>query len=77
MRWSIIRTLLWKEALRFRYNWGLLVMIAGVLAISALISLGNRMGDLPGQVNRAIKAVVINYRVENATEKQWYQALLN
>lgn len=76
MRWPILRTLLWKEALRFRYNWGLLVMIAGVLAISALISLGNRMGDLPGQSGRVIKACLLSYRTNNAHEKKWYQTLL-
>ena len=77
MRWPIIRTLLWKEALRFRYNWGLLVMIAGVLAISALISLGNRMGDLPGQANRAIKACCIGtQRSAGKLDQEWYQTLL-
>ena len=39
VRWSILRTLLYKEALRYRYNWGLLVMIAALLAMSALISI--------------------------------------
>lgn len=76
MRWAIIRTLLIKEALRFRYNWGLLVMIGGVLAISALISIGDRMGDLPGQSSKVIKACVLIYRNSNAIEKRWYDALL-
>ncbi len=75
MRWPILRTLLWKEALRFRYNWGLLVMVAGVLAISALISLGNRMGDLPGASNRVIKACIIHLTTVNNEERRWRQTL--
>lgn len=75
MRWPILRTLLWKEALRFRYNWGLLVMLAGVLAIAALISLGNRMGDIPGSSNRVIKAVILNLASDNDAERKWLQQL--
>jgi len=45
----IIRTLLYKEYLRYRYNWGVLVVAGALLALSALISIGARMNRLPGQ----------------------------
>lgn len=77
MRWRIIRTLLWKEALRFRYNWGLLIMVGAVLALSALVSLGERMGELPGQANRAIKVCVIRVNYSNPTAIRWCDALLS
>ncbi|HMP16547.1 MAG TPA: ABC transporter permease [Gemmatales bacterium] len=75
MRWPILRTLLWKEALRYRYNWGLLVMVAGVLAISALIALGNRMGDLPSASSRVIKACIIHTHHGSPEERAWRKAL--
>lgn len=59
VRWPIIRTLLYKEALRYRYNWGLLVMIAALLAMSALISISARMNQLPGQQDAAIHVCAI------------------
>jgi hypothetical protein len=39
-RWRILRTLLYKEVLRYRYNWGLLVVVAALIALAVLISLG-------------------------------------
>ncbi len=48
-RWGIVRILLHKEALRYRYNWGLLVMVFGLLILSALVSASARMKTLPGQ----------------------------
>jgi hypothetical protein len=77
MRWRIVSTLLWKEALRFRYNWGLLVMVGAVLALSALVSLGGKMGELPGQTSRNIKACAIALDSNNATARRWSAALLN
>lgn len=50
-RWPIIRTLLYKEVLRYRYNWGLLVVVFALLALSALISIGSRYKKLPGQAS--------------------------
>lgn len=76
MRWSIVRTLLWKEVLRFRYNWGLLLMVGAVLAMSALVSLGERMGQIPGQSARGIKAVLITIP-PNPQLKAWGAALLS
>src|SRR5436309_3372444 len=63
VRWRILRTLLYKEALRYRYNWGLLVMIAALLAMSALISISARMKRLPGQQDTAVRncMVVVPY----------------
>jgi hypothetical protein len=49
LRGPIIRTLLYKEVLRYRYNWGLLVMIAALLALAALVSISARLQVLPGQ----------------------------
>ncbi|MFT3883012.1 MAG: ABC transporter permease [Gemmatales bacterium] len=76
MRWSIVRTLLWKEVLRFRYNWGLLLMVGAVLAMSALVSLGERMGQIPGQSARGIKAVLITIP-PHPELKAWGAALLS
>lgn len=77
MRWAIVRTLLAKEVLRFRYNWGLLLMVGAVLALSALVSLGDRMGEIPGQSGRIIKIAIIAYDQTNPVETRWAEALLN
>lgn len=76
MRWSIVRTLLWKEVLRFRYNWGLLLMVGAVLAMSALVSLGERMGQIPGQSARSIKVVLLQYDQQNPLARNWGETLL-
>lgn len=75
MRWSIVRTLLWKEVLRFRYNWGLLVMVGAVLAMAALVSLGDRMGEIPGQSARVIKVAVLDYDEQNPLARDWAESL--
>lgn len=75
MRWPILRTLLWKEVLRFRYNWGLLVMVGAVLAMSALVSLGERMGEIPGQSSRIIKVAILDYDKNNPHARNWAEAL--
>lgn len=75
MRWSILRTLLWKEVLRFRYNWGLLLMVGAVLAMSALVSLGERMGQIPGQSARTIKLVLLQYSKQKKEAVEWAAAL--
>lgn len=61
LRWSIIRTLLYKEVLRYRYNWGLLVVVFALLALSALISIGARYKRLPGQTSDEYLNCVIMY----------------
>src|SRR6516225_8519516 len=53
LRWPIIRTLLYKEMLRYRYNWGLLVMMVALLALAALVTISEKMGRLPGQQGSA------------------------
>src|SRR5262245_26218700 len=47
MRGHVIRALLYKEALRYRYNWGLLVMLSVLVILAALVSLGSRLRILP------------------------------
>jgi hypothetical protein len=59
MRWFIIRTLLYKEYLRYRYNWGLLVVVAALLALSGLVAVGDRMHRLPGQAAAALRVCMI------------------
>jgi hypothetical protein len=49
MRWHILRILLYKELLRYRYNWGLLALVVALLALSALTAISARVGKLPGQ----------------------------
>src|SRR5207253_286110 len=61
LRTRILRTLLYKEALRYRYNWGLLVMVFALLALAGLISVSARFGKLPGQENQDIPLCVIAY----------------
>jgi hypothetical protein len=64
LRWRIIRTLLYKEVLRYRYNWGLLVMAGALLALAALVSVSARMGRLPGQEGPALRWCRIYYSSE-------------
>jgi hypothetical protein len=61
LRWPIIRTLLYKEILRYRYNWGLVVMAVALLALAALISVSARLGKLPGQEGPALDWCRIYY----------------
>src|SRR5262245_47237606 len=49
MRWHILRTLLYKELLRYRYNWGMLALVAALLALTIITSISSRAGALPGQ----------------------------
>jgi hypothetical protein len=58
-RWAIIKILLHKEALRYRYNWGLLVMVFGLLILSALVSASAKMNTLPGQSGPAVSRCYI------------------
>jgi len=44
----VVRALLYKEFLRYRYNWGLLAVVAALLALSALVSVASRSAT--GQV---------------------------
>ena len=42
----IVRALLYKEALRYRYNWGLFVVVGGLLMLTGLVSIGSRVRPL-------------------------------
>src|SRR3982750_2595670 len=64
LRWPIIRTLLYKEALRYRYNWSLLVTVVGLLALAGLLSLSARLRMFPGQEGASVRACYILYRPE-------------
>lgn len=71
-RWSIIRTLLYKEMLRYRYNWGLLVVVFALLALSGLISLGARYKKLPGQASDDYLNCIVMYHPDTA---EWVKYL--
>ena len=67
LRTHILRTLLKKEAMRFRYNWGLLVMVFSLLVLSGLVSISARMNALPGQGGLA----VTRYYVLHPRDSAW------
>jgi ABC-type Na+ efflux pump permease subunit len=71
LRTHIILTLLYKEALRYRYNWGLLVMVVALLALALLVSIGARMGKLPGQEEQAVARCYIVYDPDAPLAKEW------
>ncbi len=71
LRRRVLSALLWKELLRFRYNWGLLVMVGAVLALSALLSISARLGQLPGQTSRFINRCLIVYDNNHPPARQW------
>jgi hypothetical protein len=75
-RWYIIRTLLYKEVLRYRYNWGLLMMVAALMVMSALVAIGSRFKMLPGQGGADITTCRIHYRTGNQCQK-WIDHLRN
>jgi ABC-type Na+ efflux pump permease subunit len=75
MRWSILKTLLWKEVLRFRYNRGLLVMVGAVLALAVLISISARLGQLPGQETRRVTTCLLLYDADHPQALAWMDAL--
>lgn len=75
MRTHILKTLLWKEALRFRANWGLLVMVGGVLALATLLSISARLGQLPGQQERLIQSCLLLVERGDAAGDAWLGAL--
>lgn len=61
IRWRILRTLLYKELLRYRYNWGLLMLVVALLALSALVSIAARFNKLPGQFGGALEKCHVFY----------------
>src|SRR5438105_15367357 len=71
IRKRIVRTLLYKEALRYRYNWGLLWMVVALLALAALVSISARLGKLPGQGGQVIENCFVAYNSADERSKQW------
>jgi ABC-2 family transporter protein len=71
IRARIVRTLLYKEALRYRYNWGLLVMVVALLALAALVSISARLGKLPGQGGQAISACFVAFNADDSRARDW------
>lgn len=72
VRWHILRTLLYKEYLRYHYNWGLLIVVGALLALAALVSLGARSRLLGG--GEEIQTCFILYR-EGSPAADWARAL--
>lgn len=69
-RWYIIRTLIVKEILRYRYNWGLLVVVFALLALSGLVALGSKFQSLPGQGAAAVNTCYV-FSQKDDVSKQW------
>src|SRR5437879_9286954 len=75
IRRRIVRTLLYKEALRYRYNWGLLVMVVALLALAALVSVSARLGKLPGQGGQKLDACYLVYHSGDPQSVDWAKYL--
>jgi|GEM_PF-4606586 len=71
LRPRILRTLLYKEVLRYRYNWGLLVVVFALIALAALVSLGGENEMLTGQVPAGERKL----RVVCPTDSPWGEYL--
>src|SRR5690349_18066666 len=71
----IVRALLYKEYLRYRYNWGLLAVVAALLALSALVSVGSRSGTAQVLGATELKTCLIFYQPGTRTESwAWHLA---
>src|SRR4029079_13166431 len=70
-RWYVLRALLYKEALRYRYNWGLLVLVFSLLALSALPSLSAKTRLLPEASGAVIDRCSILYPAGSKEAKAW------
>ena len=62
VRPHIVRALLYKEYLRYRYNWGLLAVVAALLALSALVAVASRSGTSQVLGTSELKTCVIFYQ---------------
>src|SRR4051812_28397962 len=58
----IVRALLYKEYLRYRYNWGLLAVVAALLALSALVSVAARSGTSQVLGGTELKTCLLFYQ---------------
>lgn len=74
VRVAILRTLLYKEYLRYRYNWGLLIVVAALLALSALVSIGSRARKLGALGADDLQSCEIRYH-EGTREHAWCEFL--
>jgi hypothetical protein len=61
IRPRIIRTLLYKEVLRYVHNWGALVVVFALVGLAALIALGDSARFLPGQAPQSARNCRIWY----------------
>lgn len=71
MTGPIVRTLLYKEALRYRYNWGLLVMVGALLTLASLVSISARVRPLPGQAATQVDRCVVFAAVSSPEAAAW------
>jgi len=71
IRWSVVRTLLHKEFLRYRYNPGPLVVVLALVILAGLMAFGQQWRILAGQSGPAISKVVLFCPPESA----WAEAL--
>jgi hypothetical protein len=72
IRPRVIRTLLYKETLRYVHNWGALVVVVALIGLAALITLGGYARFLPGQARQEARSCRIRYGRESAA---WAAAL--
>lgn len=73
-RWHILRTLLYKEYLRYSYNWGLLVVVGALLALSALVSISSRLTRVPGLEPTGLRMCHVLYQY-GARNEAWVNYL--
>ena len=62
VRPHIVRALLYKEYLRYRYNWGLLAVVAALLALSALVAVASRSGTSQVLGSSELKTCLVFYQ---------------
>jgi hypothetical protein len=62
VRPHIVRALLYKEFLRYRYNWGLLAVVAALLALSALVAVASRSGTSQALGSTELKTCLIFFQ---------------
>ncbi|HEX8203446.1 MAG TPA: ABC transporter permease [Isosphaeraceae bacterium] len=72
IRPRVIRTLLYKETLRYVHNWGALVVVVALIGLAALITLGGYTRFLPGQAGPEARRCRIWY---SHASDAWVQAL--
>lgn len=71
----IVRALLYKEYLRYRYNWGLLAVVAALLALSALVSVASRSESRQVLGSTELKTCLVFYEPGTRGEP-WARHLL-